>query len=308
MRKLRVCALFVFTGLHSLPLAGAPEEQTFRSDAQYVAVDVQVLSDETPVTGLQVGDFRVWDKGHPQRISTLGFDELDLDLLVLLDVSGSTTSPRQVMLLSAAEAMSHLYFRDRVGLLAFNLEPFLVAPLTWDRMEIIHQLRQLPPPEGGTELNTSIRDGVEYLKRYSRPGARRVIVVLTDNVAQKTSSDRQVEYDLWEADAVLSAILFKTNASGGVADVRKFVKATGGEALEWNPGKLPLVELFERIRKRYVLMYRAPQSRPGEVHHIRVDLGSEAKRRIKNLQIRARKGYISGRPGSEARKTLLSAQ
>jgi VWFA-related protein len=295
----------LLTALALVALQLRADEPTFRVDTEFVAVDVQVLSKQTPVTDLKLHDFLVWDEGKPQKIVSMGRDEIELDLVLLIDVSASTREARNAILESAAQAMSHLHFRDRVGIVAFNLQAYRIADLTWDRMEILRKLRALPEPGGATETNTVIRNTVLHLKRQSRPGARRVIVALTDNVAYQTSTAEEVRRDLWETDTILNAILFKRTTAGEDANIERFVKATGGEAIKFREGKLPLVDLFERIRKRYVLLYRPPAGEAKMIRKIRVDLTKTAKKRYKDLTIRARTGYVAGGSTSPSSPPVL---
>jgi VWFA-related protein len=269
------------------------EEPTFCVDTQFVAVDVQVLSKQAPVTGLTQQDFLVWDNGKPQQIVSMEHDEIELDLILLIDVSASTREAQMLILESAEQAMSRLHLRDRVGIVAFNLAAHLIQPLTWDRTAILRTLNALPRPQGATEISTVLRNTALYLKKQSRPGARRVIVALTDNVGYETSTDDQVREDLWKTDTIVNAILFKPTTGGGEADIKTFVKDTGGETIDFRQGELPLVELFERIRKRYVLFYRPPAGQSKSVHKIRVELTKTAKSRYKDRTIRARTGYVA---------------
>ena len=62
----------------------AQETPIFRSDAAFIGVDVQVLSDETPVLNLKAKDFLVWDDGKPQAIANFGSEDQVLDIVLLL--------------------------------------------------------------------------------------------------------------------------------------------------------------------------------------------------------------------------------
>ena len=93
----------------------AQEQPAFRANAAFVNVDVQVLSGYQPVLGLRRSDFSVWDNGHRELIASFASEEQLLDLILLVDVSGSTVPIWPKLKGTAAEAMSNLHFRDRVG-------------------------------------------------------------------------------------------------------------------------------------------------------------------------------------------------
>src|SRR3954451_6654776 len=89
-----------------LPLAGSTDTQpTFRTNAEYIVVDAQVLSGSRPVVDLKREDFVIYDNGQPQQITSFGLDDLELDVILLLDVSSSTVPIRDRIVFSAAEAM-----------------------------------------------------------------------------------------------------------------------------------------------------------------------------------------------------------
>ena len=122
-------------------------------------------------------------------------------------------------------------------------------------------------------------------------------------------SNETVRDALWESDAVLSLIRFDTPDRDYLnrpvhADLRQFVTATGGDLLDDNRKGTGLVEMFQRLHQRYVLLYRAPQDRPGSVHKIRVELTDQAKSALGDVQVRARTGYREGQANSDGRSKL----
>jgi VWFA-related protein len=282
----------------------------FRSEANFINVDVQVLSQNKPVLNLSQKDFRIWDNGEPQVITNCGSEDQVLDIMLLLDVTGSTVNIAQDIRDSASRAMVHLYFRDRVGVSVFNTKTYLATAPTWDRIKVDWVLQQVPWLAGGTDLNRPIFSNAVYLMGEARPEARRSIIVLTDNHGARGVSDETVRNALWESDIVLNALLFRTDdmSYSGQGNVRNFVKATGGETLRMKANDVPLAEMFRRLRQRYSLMYRAPDSEPGVIRTIKVDLTPQAKSRYKSLTIRARSGYVAGKAGSTARRSMKPAK
>jgi len=88
------------------------------------------------------------------------------------------------------------------------------------------------------------------------------------------------------------------------ADLRQFVTATGGDLLDDNRKGTGLVEMFQRLDQRYVLLCRAPQDKPGSVHKIRVELTDQAKSALGDAQVHARTGYREGPANSDGRSKL----
>jgi VWFA-related protein len=294
-----VYAKFLSTALTLTLLA--QEEVIFRATTSFISVDIQVLSGAEAVTGLKQEDFLVWDNGKRQPITSFGADDQELDVILLLDVSQSTKAIQENIKSSAVAAMSHLLPRDRVGVVVFSDQAAVVIHPTTDREEVEAALGRLPPGRGGTELNATVLLTAKYLQKQARPGARRAIVMMSDNQGYQDVSNQAVRDELWATNVVFNLLQFRGKPSRGKADVREFVKATGGEVVLFRPQGVPLAELFQRLRRRYFLLYAAPKSNPGELREIRVELTELAKKRIRDARIRARTGYLAVGPEDGAR-------
>ena len=271
----------------------AQDEVVFRSNSNFIAVDAQVLAGEIAVTGLQRGDFRVWDNGLPQTISSFGTEDQELDVLLMIDISQSTGMIQESIKQTAAAAMAELLPRDRLGIVVFADEPFVATAPTTDRAAIEAALSKLPPGRGGTELNATVRLAAKYLQQKARPGARRAIVMLSDNLGYQGVSDQEVLAELWASNTVFNLLQFPGKGGRGKADTREFAKATGGEVVLYRTSGVPLAELFRRLRQRYYFLYTAPASKSGERHQIRVEVADSAKRRFPKAKVRARSGYVA---------------
>ena len=264
----------------------------FRSNVEFIFVDAQVLSAGIPVRGLKQQDFLVWDNGKPQTIASFGADDQPLDVMLLLDISGSMVPIEQQVKSVAAEAMASLLPADRVGIAVFSNRARLISAPSADRKKVDAAVRQIRWFGTGTELNMSVLNTAKYLGQQARPEARRALIILTDNKGYGAVTDEMVQDALWESNVVMNALLFpKTPGEGGAADVRRFVKHTGGETITVRSADIPLAEMFRRLRERYGIMYHAPGGEPGSMRNIRVEITPKAKSKLKDVKIRARAGY-----------------
>ena len=283
-------------GQDPLPVQSPEPAATFRSEARFIVVDVQVLSRGQPVRGLAKEDFVVWDNEQRQEVINFGADDQPLDVVLSLDVSGSTGPQQDDIREAATTAMACLLPHDRVGIVIFNTRARQVEAPTEDRRKVDAALRSLPMFGGGTELNRTALVTARYLKRMARPQARRALVILTDNDGDRYVTDEDTRNALWEADVVLNLLLFSPLHGHGrpnSGDLRRFATATGGESLKMKGRHIPMEELFRRIRQRYSLVYRAPAAARGESRRIRVELRPDAKSRLRDVTVRARTGYVS---------------
>ena len=65
--------------------------QTFTSRVDAVRVDVLVTADGQPVKGLRAADFDIRDNGVRQHVDLVSFEEIPLNVVLALDMSGSVT-------------------------------------------------------------------------------------------------------------------------------------------------------------------------------------------------------------------------
>jgi hypothetical protein len=76
--------------LLSASLVFGQEAGQFESGISLVHIDAEVQSAEgRPISGLQRGDFRIFDEGQEQPVSVISSSEEPLDMLLLIDTSRS---------------------------------------------------------------------------------------------------------------------------------------------------------------------------------------------------------------------------
>ena len=79
--------------------------QTFKSRVESVRLDALVLDRGQPVLGLTADDFEIRDNGALQTVTLLGTGALPLDVILLLDMSGSLSAQRVEALRAAGSAL-----------------------------------------------------------------------------------------------------------------------------------------------------------------------------------------------------------
>jgi VWFA-related protein len=293
--------------------AQEPETPVFRGGVSLVKVDVQVSRpDGRLITDLGAADFRVYDEGQPQKIGYFGHESEPLDLVLLLDVSGSMFHSLQEMAAAARSALGALHAGDRVAVMLFARNTALREPFTSDFAEVQSEMRDAVRESGlgsGTAIYASVIKAAEYAGGQGSPKARRAVLIVTDNMSLNYQvTDEDVLRALSGADAVLNAILIGkqkrpdppragqyVNPDFVPSDVFKLADQTGGEAMEARRAGESFQEMIERIRARYGLQYGAPAAGAGQFHRIHVELTPEAQRRYPKAVIRARAGYFAAR-------------
>ncbi len=288
----------------------------FTASATLVRLDVQVQEKAGLVSGLAKDDFIVYDEGAPQDVQYFGHESEPLDVLLLLDVSGSMRRYLEQMAANGGTALRELHEGDRVAVMLYGRRTRVEEEFTTDRARIIKELHD-SVHEGaalgsGTRTNAAILSAVAYVDQNAAPldpahPARRAILIVTDNQSMDyLMPDEKVIQGLLASDTVLNAIVVGrgdrvkppkpgeyVNPDFNLSDVFEIADQTGGEAVKTERADTSFQEMLEGIRTRYSLAYRVPAgAQPGTFRHIRVELSPAARRRHPQAAIRVRSGYV----------------
>ncbi len=198
---------FIAVGL----LSAADGDVVFRSDVSLVRVDAQVLGrDSRTITGLRPQDFVLLDNGRPQQISNFAREEMPVDVVLLLDVSGSMRSHVERISSASRQALRVLGKDDRVAIMVFDRSTRLRLPFRGSRDDVEREFERLLNQEtfdGGTDITRGLVDAAAYIGREGRRDARRAIVILTDDQTERERDEERVSRALAKADAVLMALI-----------------------------------------------------------------------------------------------------
>ncbi|MGH9773687.1 MAG: VWA domain-containing protein [Candidatus Acidiferrales bacterium] len=148
-----------------------------------VLVDVAVEDHQGQgVDGLTQNDFEIREDGKPQAISYFDHqNQLPLAVALVVDVSGSMTefmAPLRVATLSALHSMKPA---DQVALFEFSDKVQVSVELTRDKPTVSDAL-EAAAGGGRTNINDALYEAARYLKEKAPIDARRVIILVSDNV------------------------------------------------------------------------------------------------------------------------------
>jgi VWFA-related protein len=192
-------------------VAGADEEFVFRSDVSLIRLDAQVVDrSNRPITGLTAEDFVLLENGKPQDIRNFAREEMPIDILMLLDVSGSMQSHVERVASAAREALNVLGPEDRVAIMVFDRGTRVRLPFQKDRRQVEVGLSDVLRQEsfdGGTDINRGLQDAIAYVSRAARRDARRAIVILTDDQSERGTDQNAIDRGLSNANIVLSSLI-----------------------------------------------------------------------------------------------------
>jgi Ca-activated chloride channel family protein len=264
--------------------------------AEYTeTVDVDVVQITATVTGrggrfirgLKASDFKVYEEGVPQAITAFAAENIPLELVVAVDVSGSMTKAMPTVKQAVRKFLTKLRPQDVVTVLGFNDNVFIIARPTVsleDRLKTLERLR----PWGGTSLYDAM---LKSLAQLGPQAGRRVIVVFTDGEDLNSRVPLETaERGLESNDAMLYAIgLGRAPAMQSLRKVlERLSDKTGGQAYFEELDKLD--EVFDNILADLANQYLfgfVPRDarRDGKWRELRVEVPGH------DYKVRARKGY-----------------
>jgi VWFA-related protein len=162
---------------------GEPAE-TIRIDSDLVDLRVSVvrLNPDSPVSALQQKDFLVLEDGKPQDIVFFAGEDAPFDLVLLLDLSGSSSGKIKLIRNSARRFVESTRPMDRVAIVTFTDILEIVSPLTWDRGLLKDAIKDIQKPLGGTNFWDSLLYAMTAVIPSQNSTRRSAIVVMTDGV------------------------------------------------------------------------------------------------------------------------------
>src|SRR5688572_27161010 len=189
MKKMLALAAAAACALGTSALGGG-QQPTFRGGSEAVRVFVTVTDrDGRLVTKLTQTDFEVRDEGKPQPITVFDNTPRPIQLVVMLDVSGSMVGNLPLLRAAADQLFARLAMEDVARVGAFGRDVVISPTFTRDRAELRAALPREIAPDAPTPLWRAVDDGMGVFDATS--DRRRVILVLSDGKDSGPTSFRQ---------------------------------------------------------------------------------------------------------------------
>ncbi len=245
------------------PVLPVGPQAVFRSGVSIVRVEVLATAGGMPIDGLESRDFEVRDNGVLQQVEAVYREQQPLDVVLVLDRSGSMVGEPLRCLKEAAQALlGQLKEGDRASLITFADAQTLDPGFTSDTGRLKNAIARISAA-GGTALLDAVYGAITL---SDDTGRRTLIVLLTDGLDNRSwlSSPALVRIAR-ESESVIAAVAF------GAANPRTFdvihpdrallddlTGQTGGETVVVErPADLTkaFLEIVKRMRARYLLTY-----------------------------------------------------
>lgn len=159
------------------------QRPTFRAHTELVHLNVSVVGpDALPVERLTEEQFEVFEDGVRQDLQFFASGELPLDVIILIDASGSMGSSLGLVQAAAVRFAQALGPGARASVMAIAGGLRILQPFTDDKAAVVTAIRQTRPA-GQTPFYASIYSALRELdnerNRYETP-RRQAMVVLSD--------------------------------------------------------------------------------------------------------------------------------
>jgi Ca-activated chloride channel homolog len=158
-------------------------QATFRSATELVNLNVTVTgADANPVAGLTQDQFEVLEDGVPQTVQFFAPGDMPLDVVILLDTSGSMAESMTLVQQAALRFAHALRPTDRVSVMGISSGLRVLQSLTSD-MAAVDLAIKSTRAAGRTPLYASIYTALTELAKIKKADGqprRQAIVVLSD--------------------------------------------------------------------------------------------------------------------------------
>src|SRR5262245_57551919 len=155
----------------------APQQPTFRSGTQVVSLFVTVAdAQKRLVPGLTQDDFEIYDNDKPQPIIYFDNSVHPINVVVMLDTSGSMTLTIDLLKLAAEQFVIRLLPEDKGRIGAFNDKVQISSRFTSNRDELVTSVKDVDFGNS-TRLWDAVAMSLDELKSID---GRRVVLVFTD--------------------------------------------------------------------------------------------------------------------------------
>ena len=290
------------------------EGDVLRVETNLVSLYVSAFSTklQTHVATLEQKDFVVTEDGVPQAVSFFAATDVPFDLVLLLDLSGSTSGKRNLIRKTTQHFIEAARPADRLAIVTFTDTPTIVAPLTTDRVKLLEAARKIEG-DGASYVWDSLKFTLDQVLGPKTLDRRRAVVFMTDGVDNallgwgigSTISFANLLEAVRHSDALIVPIYLDTehdergawDATGRMyANARRTLELLADESggLYYKAKKIEDLsgvydQVIQDLGKVYSLGYTSTRpQRDGTWRTVKVEIANRP-----DLKTRARPGYYA---------------
>jgi VWFA-related protein len=291
------------------------EGDIIRVDSQLVTLNMSVINRNTNrgLVGLAKSDFRLFENGAEQQILQFDSSSAPFDLLLLIDLSGSTREVVKLIRAAALHFVDAARPSDRIGVITFAGKCSVVSPLTLNRQVLRERINAMDTVAGDTKLYDATDFALSQALPDTKNSRRTAIILMSDgldgNIPGVQGEGSKLQYKdllnrVQEFDGVLYTLWLNTEyeslspldtqpeAFDAGHDRMKEMADTGGGVFYEVERLEDLAGAYERVVADlgtvYSLAYRpSDKTRDGKWRAIRVSVARPA------AVARGKRGYYA---------------
>jgi Ca-activated chloride channel homolog len=160
------------------------EGDVIRVDSQLATLNLSVIDRDTNrgVLGLTQSDFRLFEDGIEQRLLQFESASAPFDLILLIDVSGSTRDVVKLIRAAALRFVEAARPSDRIGIISFAGHPTVISPVTLDREVLRQRVNAIDTATGDTKAYDALDFSLTHLLKGAKNTRRTAIVMMSDGL------------------------------------------------------------------------------------------------------------------------------
>jgi Ca-activated chloride channel homolog len=274
---------------------------TIKLDADMVLATVTVTDPlGRLVTGLDEGNFRVFEDGKEQEILHFSSEDVPVSIGVIFDVSGSMADKIDKSRSAAMQFFSTSNPQDEFLLVNFSDRAQLMTPFT-EKIDTLQSALLLSTGKGSTAMLDALYLGLSELK--GGHNTRKALLIISDGGDNHSRySEADIRRFLKESDVQMYAIGIygafgcpTEEECHGPELLRDLTEMSGGRAFDVKSlDELPDIanKISMELRNQYVLGYRPTnRDRDGKWRKIKIRL--RTPKGLPPLNVTARFGYYA---------------
>ena len=154
-----------------------------RTETNLVNLNVSVFNNKSKmfVGSLNKEDFKVLENGQEQTVTYFASTDVPFDLVLLVDLSGSTSEKRDLIKKSTLRFIEAARPSDRLAIVTFSDSPTIISPLTLDRAQLEASVAQMEGT-GGSNVWDAVKFALDKVVGPKTLERRRAVVLMSDGV------------------------------------------------------------------------------------------------------------------------------
>jgi len=153
------------------------------TETNLVSLNVSVFNSKLKmfVGSLTKDDFRVLENDQEQSVTYFASTNVPFDLVLLVDLSGSTEKKRDLIKESTLRFIETARPSDRLAIVSFSDAPTVVSPLTLDRAQLAANVKKMEGL-GGSNVWDAVKFALDHVVGPKSLERRRAVVLMSDGV------------------------------------------------------------------------------------------------------------------------------